>query len=398
LNKTLLVFAGPYAPVLQRWAIIDGASFVVDSSGEGAPCAGTEFDRCILILPGTLVGTVFVTLPKRLTAQVKAALPLLLKDQLAAADSKPHCVIGGQGKEGRLVGVVEEDYFGHICNQLREIGLTPDLAVADYMLLSVGENQMVLVDDRDATYVLKANGRGFSAETSMLPALLSKAMDSDTTEIIWHGDISAESSKVFENQALTFTPYPKMDEASLCAMFAKSAAKYSGINFMEGAFAKRSLNKISWPKWRRTLALATAASFLIVAWVAVEAGRLNARAEALDAEVSLSMAQRVPGVRNLSHLRAKLRELRQQKQDGFLALSNSVFLALQSVEYVSLEQLDYNDQTKQLLVHVNAKSLDAVHFLRDQLAQNPDVTVSLTRAPETKGSGLLAVLSLRAQA
>ena len=396
MNKILLVFSGAQAPTLERWAIVDASTFAVASSGLGAPTARAEFDRSILILPGTLVVTTFAALPKRITAQVRAALPLLLEDQFAAAGDAPHCVIGREGEQGRLIGIVETSYLENICNQLRAADVVPDLAVADYMLLPIGKHQVILVDDWNATLALRASGGGFAAEPSTLSTLLPIALDGDISKVIWHGEISTENSKALEDKSVELKSNPKMSEPDLYAMFAKSAVQYDGINFLQGAFAKRPPKKISWPNWRRTILLAAVAGFLIAAFVGIKASQLNENAAAMDKASSAQMANVVPGVRNLSHLRAKLREIREKKQDGFLVLSGAVFQALQTTQYVSIEQLEYDDQRKQLLVNVKAHNLDTVHSLRDQLAESPSTIVSLLSS-QPEGPGVQVVLSLKAQ-
>lgn len=396
MNKILLVFGGDQGPTLERWAIIDAATFVMVGGGLGAPTVHEDFDRCILILPGSLVVTSFAALPKRITTQVRNALPLLLEDQLATAGDAPHCVIGQEGPQGRLVGIVNAAYLKDIFVQLRTINKTPDLAVADYMLLPIGGNQMILVDDWHTTLALKANGSGFAAEPSTLSILLPMALDNDNSSVVWHGDLNAKNTDILEQKNVELKTYVKMSEAELYAMFAKSASQYSGINLVDGAFAQGSLKKIPWPNWRRTALLATAASFLIAAFVGIKGNQINNSAVALDKASSAQMAEILPGVRNLSHLRAKLRELRDKKQDGFLVLSRVIFQALQTVQNISVEQLEYDDQRKLLVVKVEAQNLDTVHALRDQLAERPGTIVSLLSS-QPEGSGIKVVLSMKAQ-
>jgi len=66
------------------------------------------------------------------------------------------------------------------------------------------------------------------------------------------------------------------------------------------------------------------------------------------------------------------------------------------VQNISVEQLEYDDQRKLLVVKVEAQNLDTVHALRDQLAERPGTIVSLLSS-QPEGSGIKVVLSMKAQ-
>jgi len=210
---------------------------------------------------------------------------------------------------------------------------------------------------------------------------VSAALEAGAAKLVWHGK-NAEDVIAGERlpNSIELEHLPAIDKTSLLCQFGQTADQYAGVDLLEGGFGKGRGWMPSWPTWRRSIVLGVAASFLAVLLTVSQALQMNRQAEAMDALAGERMRGAVPGVRNLSHLRAKIRQMKSKESDQFLYLSSLVFGAVGRTSSVSVSKMEYDQEYKRLKVKFAASNLPAIDRLKQDLAQAADVNISQTNS------------------
>lgn len=189
MNQLTLFFSAANKPEIARWALVDTDSRSIVAEGEGlANASNTHTNgRIVLVVDGANVTTRHLELPKKITSQVRAAVPQLLADQLAGIEDQAHCAIGDLVEAGRLVAVVGSTHLKALLDGMNVAGFRPDLAVADHMLLGAAGDGAVLVQAEGRSLYAHGDGSGASIEKDLLQFVLPALLAGATSKVIVRG-------------------------------------------------------------------------------------------------------------------------------------------------------------------------------------------------------------------
>lgn len=397
MSRILLMFGAKNAPTIERSFIADLAANEIIRSGPGLlEEMGEKIDQVALVLPGVLVATKTLNLPKKITSQVRAAMPTLLEDQLAVPGQTVHFAIGSTVGQSRIVALVDKEYLSKIYALLEASKFDPGLIVADYMLLGTNAEEAVVVEHDSVALIGLPFGEGCSLEQELVPAILPDVIKSGIRHVTWYGaNAGRYIGAIRDSLGFDYEKRAALDDDALVLLMGQTAFTYSGINLLDGWFKKNRRWSFTWPNWRRTVSLAAIAGLFALILVFSQAWRLNERAEIIDQLSGEHMRTVFPGARNINHLRAKIREMEPRKNDQFLSLSNLVFGALKETGPVSIVQLDYESLSKKMVIKIVARDRATIGSFKDVLSKAEGIAVSKSNTLE---EGLISQAEITVEA
>lgn len=299
-----------------------------------AATAAADTGPVIAVLPGTAVLLRTVTLPVKTEGQARTAAVFALEDELAAEPESLHFALGPRQADGnRAVAVIAADCMDSWLAQMRELGLTPDTMVPDFLTLSGQRPGAARFEGR--TLVRQAELGGFAIEEDLFDAVLDAG----------------------ERAAL---PPPRDIAPADLASEATSAAAEPVLNLLQGRYRPQR----SRPSWlalgRRAGALAAAALVLWLGVTLADAWRLKA----LDdhyyrAAQDMARAALPEGTRLIDPVR-QLRRAQtgaagaggEAAQNGFLPLSAMLIEALAEVPAAEVRSLRYRAEQAALSAEI----------------------------------------------
>jgi type II secretion system protein L len=133
--------------------------------------------RCRLVLAGDLVLTVKANLPDLPERRLAPLLPAAAEATTLVEADAIHVVIVERGNDGAAtLAVVEEAWFDRVLSKLAELGLHPDSALPDYLLLPWTEGCWSLAWRGAETMARFGKGEGMCLDDGQPPVGLSLAM------------------------------------------------------------------------------------------------------------------------------------------------------------------------------------------------------------------------------
>lgn len=389
MTEALILFAKPDEADVAGWALVDGRRQTVVQSGDGMPTPRPDATT-LLVLHGANVGSTVLPLPKRITSQVRQALPMLLEDTLATHGSDIHAATGARTAGGVQVAATSLGYMTALMDQLKAAGHSVALAAPDYMLLAPdGPECATLASFGDHLVIALAGCRGGTIEKDLaahaLPGLL--AQDIQSADI--YGDIPSVP------ETISATRHEALAAEALALRLAAAADSYRGPNLLQGIFSARRGMAFAWPHWRRTAALAALLLICVAGYYLAQGIAMNRQAEALDRATTAKMQATFPGVRNISHFRAKIRQLDARGADPFLRLSATLFNAVNAQGTASLQDLRYDDIRKEMIATLNARSAADAEAIRNAITGSSNIRVSQREIrPSTGGQTVTLALEV----
>ncbi len=370
MTETLLLFAKADVPDVARWTLVDSQRQAVLQSGDGLPTPRPAANT-LLVLHGTSVSNAVLPLPKRITSQVRRALPMLLEDMLATGGADIHAATGARTSEGVQVAAINLAYMSALMKQLTEAGHSIALAAPDYMLLApTRPNCATLVDLGDHMIVALSGSKGGTIEKELAPHAMRGLLEQGVQAADTYGDIPTVPDTI------SATRHDALMPESLALQLAAAADGYPGPNLLQGSFSARRGMYLVWPHWRRTAALAALVMVCVAGYYLAQGITMNRLAEALDRATAAKMLATFPGVRNISHFRSKIRQLEARGADPFLRLSATLFAAVNAQGSTSLQDLRYDDIRKEMIATLNTRSAADAEAIRNAITGSSDIRVS----------------------
>lgn len=305
---------------LSRTRLVEGA----------APPAAVD-GRTVLVVPGEAVRIDRLALRAHSTAQARAAAQALLAERLARPSPLHVALDAHAGADTRLVASVEPARLQAWIARATELGLRPDAAVPEPLLLPPPEegDAHAWVFDAGDRWLVRGPRLAFSAA----PALAARILG-DHAHIPLHGGLEALAARAL---------FPEVD-------------------LLQDAFAPASARTL--PRARRRLGWLVAAllaSPLVL--VAAEALRLDLAARALEARVANTVREALPGTPAATGPEALTRLLDAAREPhAFAASAGALFTAVAGRTGTRLEELEYQrgDRLRAVVVHADAADIEAL--------------------------------------
>lgn len=246
----------------QHEILLSGSAFHHDQLPEFPKDANVS-----LIVPGTDVLLLALTLPKMSRHQLLKAIPYALEEQLIEDVEQLHFVPSKQQVDGSFyVAIVKKELMQQWRERCLALGLVPQIAVPDYLAVSSLEHKWHLyLHDQNA--ILRQNElKGLTVEQTklkeMLQLCLSEQVDALPDSIMIDYD---DGNEYFVSESLEQLPVSiELAEADKFAMeiFAQGLKQAPVINLLQGEYV------ITKPK-NRNLRLWKLVGIVLVAWFVI---------------------------------------------------------------------------------------------------------------------------------
>lgn len=400
MSRMLLIACDADSGQDAGWGVWDNAQqrFLEQGRGGLDTLAVKGADSAILILPGESVLTRMIDLPARTEAQARAAVPYMLEDDLSEDPEDLHFALGteqpaaGDAAAKRLVAIVDRALMERTTDRLRQAGLTPTLAVADYMLIARHDEPAVIAEDGSRILMALPGGNGAAVERDLFPIVAPSLLEGLETPLRLLGteDLHHTLAALWQGP-IDHIPAP--DDMTLTTRAARAAAAYTGLNLLQGDFRPRkSLNDI-WLVWWRSAALAGAIILLAGMGLLADGWRMHRAADSLDAQADAAVQAAWPGLRGVSHMRAKLRELQAGRTDHFLALSSLLFASIRDVQDVSLDSMRFDADRGELTASLAARAFSDMEAVKTAVNRRGGILVE--GASRQSGGRILSEVVVR---
>ena len=308
------------------------ARAVLRSDAENPP----SVTRDVIVVPGVDVVVHGVALPMRSERQARAAVAILLEDQMASSADAVHLALGPMVTEGkRGVAVVSQERMKAWLDQAARLGVQPAAVVPTYALLPELQDGVVAVATILPTE-LSLRGRGIAAavEPELLAALVGER------------------------------PTCRIDDAAEREQMLAMGAAAPAFDLLQGAFAPNA-GRPSGPRdFRRAAVLA---ALLLVSpfflwgaqiardrWAVADNDRqaqILADRLAPGADQSLTPAQRL-----------RWQETRSEGGERFIRALSGLFTIVEQAPGASMVSLYYGagGQARATIAHANYSDVDAM--------------------------------------
>lgn len=299
--------------------------------GMAAPDASNA-SRTVLVVPGGPVRIQPLPLVAHSEAQALATARALLAGQLARPATLHVVLDADHGAASRTVAAVEADTLRGWLAQAAALGVRPDAAVPDALLLPEPEAGAVHLFDAGDRWLVRGDGLAFSAEPELARRVL--------------GDRAASRVEGGFEQLAARALQPPLD--LLQGDFAPAAAAH-----------RPSGRRLAW------LAVALAASPLLL--VGAQALRFELAARALQSRAAAVLEAAAPAAADgaaaagaAEEPAARLRAAREPR--AFAAATGALFAAVAARPGTHLVELEYTrgDRLRALLFHGDAADLEAL--------------------------------------
>jgi len=329
-----------FLPALERleastpfaWMLFDARGHVLREGT--APLAEIpRADEVEAVLPASRVLFARLKLPKVNAATIRELLPYAVEDRLLADPSHIHAVAGTTRPPGEtIVAVIDRDWLQAMLDALARAGIRPARAWSESALLAGGRGDWhvvwrpargMLVDDDGVSATFDHDG------SQGLPLALRLALDEaasrgerpSSIRVHREGAVALpDLARWSADAGVAFTPGTQWE------VLARGGPSAHAINLLQGEFAPRSRRDLRLP--RAALALATAIATLQLAFVALDAGRLQHERSTLEAKREAIFRAAFPEAKVVVdpglQMERNLAELRRTRgmaaEDDFLAL------------------------------------------------------------------------------
>lgn len=333
MTERLIIVMPSQAEGPGLWGVVDGARVV--THGRDAPPANNS-KEVVAILPGQSLRIYPHELPQTSKRDRLRAAGFSIEDKIAVPLDRVHIALSDD-----RIAVMDKEVLSENLAQLKEAGLSPSRAIADFEALAHVEGAVMLL------------GRVVTTGP------LGHAMDAAWAD---------------EGRAMT-------DEALLSAIGAKLEDAKS-LNILQNGFSAKSQFNFG---WRKLLPLGGFAAFLGFAVLFLHG--IEARALRLQAaEMKLQTAQIYTNATGLdAPSNPALAATRAMKSGGkdtlaFLRLSGILFRGVEQIDGLSVEQLRFQDTNNELQLRLIYPSFESAGALENAIrAAGGDLTTGGVR-------------------
>ncbi len=387
MTRRLLIFLGQslHAPI--NWGVVDELRLVEHRRLDDASLIGDlisvvdKVDQTIAILPGEQACLQHMAAPPKSSAKFKAAVSLLLEDQLSEPIEKMHIVTQSLAKNslsahglsknsdgapsGRALGV-SKTLMDEWRKAFEEASLTPDLFTVDTAIM-VGVDGVVVLRDGART-LLAANDVAYACENALFDQLEHPALtppagrtrafigESEGAPAYLSGDDFEWLGPLSEQQRFEF--------------FARKIDASTPINLLQGAYrVQRALN-IDLSPWRRSGVIAACLVGMIIASMVAEAwqhDRVRARWIKLTQTLHTETFPEAASTDPVTHAR---RVLGQGADNvSYLATIGQFANAADGQDGFEIERISFDRNRGRFSVSVRSKTDAAIEGFRETLAE-----------------------------
>lgn len=319
--------------------------------------------------PGADVRTLVMDLGAGEKRHIVRSLPFLLEEQLTQDVEQMHFASLQLSPEQLAVALVSRE---QMLNWQRL--LEPFAGIAAWrpepMLLPWQPGEWCLVIELAQTVVRVGECEGFTAELSLLPAMLESRQKDDSvpTAIIIYGTDQASDISLIP-QALRDRVQWRSGGFSSALLL--HSADTIGPNLLQGEFAPRLPLGRWWRQWRAVAAVAVLAFALQLLATYVDYRGLKQENLALRTAVEQSYRRAYPQgvvVDAEKQLRRQLEAMRGSSQSsGFVSLMDRVGAVVASQPGTQIASINYNDKADEMRMNILAADYEAVEQVRAQI-------------------------------
>ncbi|MBK5911647.1 type II secretion system protein GspL [Rhodothalassium salexigens] len=351
------------------------------AAGDG----GTTRVRLVAVVPGQAVLCRPVHLVARTERQARAALGFLLEDDLAVEGADLHLAVSAPvdagssvGAGDRLAAAVDAGAMAAWMDMLARTGLPVEAVVPDYLALCPAPGELWVADAGDGT-VLVGEGagvaepvaQGYRVETGLAGALVDETLAAGAPA---QAHLLGDAARlVAPSHGVGDTPVVEHEAEALAPFLARRLASRAApaLSLLQGPYAPRGSWREALAPWRPALGLAAAVLVALALSVALEAWRLDARAEALHARAGAVLRETFPEVARVVNPRtqmatrvAALRATGPDPAGSYLDLAAMLFESVAEIDGARIERLRYDGTTGSLTAELRFGSFGQIERLR----------------------------------
>ena len=331
-----------------------------------------------VIIPGELVSSWLIDIPKGPRRHFHKALPYLLEDELAGPVESLHFAVGETNADGQILcAVMDKLQLQGYLEQLEEVGIHPTTLIADYWTLPpdvlekrAGSAQVAKYKDR--ALIRLPDDTGMTLPVSMAPNILS--------------EIGVDNSN---NDMATDT----IQEWQL------THGLSSPLNLLQGELAPASATTSK--AWLKPLGIACSISLvLITSYFLVSGWYFNQQAENLSSQSTAAYKALFPAETRIVNIRHQMKvHLNQsgkhQKQTLFFDLLSilSTAIAANTSEKAIIRHIRFEHDDATLQLEIQTQSMAYAHNLQSQV-KTEGISMEVLSA-NSNDEGVLARLRLK---
>lgn len=377
---------------------------------QAAPLAANR--RVIVLIPATEVTSAEPELPAKNATKLAQLAPYALEEQLATDIDSMHFAVGKRGINGKTpVAAVHRERFESWLTALRAGGIEPDAMYSEAAVVpSPGESTgATIIVDNNLVYARHSQSPAFVIDAEPLEEslhlALGQTLDGDNPilrdlQVFVAQEDYDRSPSAFEAiaQRIQGLQIKLLPEGAL-PLFALEAAKNSAVDFLCGAYERKSSFSASFEPWRYAAVLVGVAAVLHFSYSGIRLWQASGVEKNLDRQIRELVVQTLPGTtlddpRNgRKQFESRLSAARQGGGNGDLLMSLATLgQALAQAPDTRIEALSYRTQTIDL--RVTAPNVDALDKIQQSTTAAGLVTQIQSATPrDSKVEGRLQLKS-----
>lgn len=363
--------------------------------------------RVIVLVPGVDVLFTSAIVPSRNRQRIMSAIPYMLEEQLANDVDELHFAIGRRDAEGRVsTAVVDRGRMDDWLNRLHEVGIEPDMVVAESLLVPLEPEGWTLLKDHAVTLVRTGRQSAFSLDTAnlgtLLPMVMAEHQDHIPVSIRWIECNTDTTTTPVDISQFGVAVNAEAYEKTALEFFAEHFSEADMINLLQGAYSRREQLGKLWRPWRPAAAML---GMLILLHGGLTIGdylSLRKERQMLAAHIEKIYLDTFPDARRVVDARAQMEDRLQSLRGGttrvaggFLDLLASSGPALGQTDGLELQRVSYRDGQLDLAIVI--RDLQSLDRLKQRLSEQSGYNVEIQSAT-ARGNSVEARLQLKSNA
>ena len=299
------------------WGVVDGNRVI--THGRDAPPANDSYKEIVAILSGQSLRIYPHELPATSKRDRLRAAGFSIEDKIAVPLSRVHIALSDD-----RIAVMDKDELAANLTQLKEAGLSPSKAIADFEALAGIDGNIALLDRVVTT------------------GPLGHAMDG-----AW-----ADEGKVYSDETLLAAIGAKLEQNDM-------------LNILQNGFASKSSFNFGWEKLAPLGGLAACLGIAALVLHGAEARSLRLHAADLKTQTAQIYTEATGQAAPSNPALAATRAMKSGGKDNlaFLRLSQILFSGVDQIEGLSVEQLRYQDSKNELQLRLVYPSFESAGAL-----------------------------------
>ncbi len=141
-----------------------------------------DIDQLIILLPGTCVHMLSVTLPPMSHTELQQAVPNILEEKLAQDITQSYFSIGDADADNkRSIAVIEQILWDTLLSELKRANLSATVIMPDYLALPFVEDSWTIFCEAQYALLRLSTQNGLACDTALANAMLSLKLEEATT-------------------------------------------------------------------------------------------------------------------------------------------------------------------------------------------------------------------------